>query len=525
MTRAFSPAHWTRHHWLVLALLAFGILSVVSTYTRLSETDDELFHVSCGMEWWETGVYKRQPLHPPLGRVMGASLVYLDKLLNETPPEKLAATNPAEPAAKPKPKLSPREYYMKRMVLSRLGELPYYILSCVLVYLWSRRIFGAEAGLWSLGSYVTISSVAAHGAVATTDIGYMAMLIWALMAGFDWLRQPSIRNSLLLGLSLGLMIGTKFSGLAHWPVCMALITGMMLADNHRRGKPLSPIVPAHIVHGFLIILPLFTLVLFLIYRFDFSPLHNGIKAAMRLDSKGFGVWFYGPLNHKGTWMFFPVVFFFKTSLTLMFTAALGSVLALAALRTAQGRIEQLFPVVCALAVLGMSMTSNINLGVRHVLPMYPLLAIPAGYGLFWLWQGGIARRIFVVLLVLAQVIGFATAHPEHIAYFNVLAGKEPERITLDSDYDWGQAMILLDEALQRRSIKAGYLCVRKDAVWSAQYVVSIKMQACPKAPITGWIAVGRAFRLLNPDNFAWLNEYQPVERIGKTMDLYYIAPK
>lgn len=520
--RACNPSGWTRHQWLLLALFLFATLSVVSTYTRLSETDDELFHVSCGLEWWEQGTYKRQPLHPPLGRAAGAALVYVDKLLNWNEAKQAEAKQADPAAAKAKaPRISPHDLYMKKMVLSRLGELPFYIMSCALVYVWSRGLFGPGAGLWSLASYATLSTVTAHAAVATTDISYTAMFLWATFSGIRWLQLPSARNSLWLGVSLGLMLGAKFSALAHWPLCMALITGLMLLENSRRGRtPVSPIRAAHVITGFAIILPLSAALLFAIYRFDFTPLYDGIRAAMRLDKNGFGVWFYGPLNHKGTWMFFPVVFFFKTPLTLLAGAALGGALALR-----NRRVEQFFPLVCALAVMAMSMTSNINLGVRHVLPIYPLLSIPAGYALWRLWQGGAVRRMAAAGLIGAQIAGFAAAHPEHIAYFNVLAGSEPERITLDSDYDWGQGMILLDEALQRRSIKSGFLCVRKDAVWSAQFVVGAKLQACPKAPVTGWLAVGRAFRLLNPDNFAWLNEYQPVERIGKTMDLYYIPPK
>ena len=62
---------------LLLVILLFGVVGVVSTYTRMSMTDDEGFHTDFGMEWWKEGTYTKQPLHPPLARVVDASLLYI----------------------------------------------------------------------------------------------------------------------------------------------------------------------------------------------------------------------------------------------------------------------------------------------------------------------------------------------------------------------------------------------------------------------------------------------------------------
>lgn len=499
---------WDRHRRALLLLLAFGVMAVVSGYTRLSETDDELFHVRCGMEWWREGTYATQPLHPPMARVMDSALLHAwERVFGPI------AHAPGTSGG-----------YMTRMVLTRLGSLPYYILSCVLVYVWARRLFGGSAALWSLGAYVTLSSVTAHGMLATTDIGYTAMFLWALYAFLLWLEQPGAKRSVWLGASLAFMTGTKFSCLVHWPLAALAVVMAQVTENYRQGRALSPFGFAHIRQGAMIVLPCFLFILWLIYRCDFTPLASGVRDAMRLNRNGFGVWFYGPLAHKAVWNFFPVVFFYKTPLSLLIAAAAGTALTVRGMRRRQMPVAALFPLLAAAMLLLASMTSHINLGVRHVLPLYPLLAIPAGYGLWRLWQGRLFSRLAALALLLWQVAGFCMYHPEHLAYFNVLAGEHPERITLDSDFDWGQSMILLNEALQRRDIRAAHLCVRKDAVWSAQFVVRAKMLPCPREPVSGWIAVSRAWRLLNPDYFTWLTKPDAVEKIGKTMDLYYIAP-
>lgn len=498
----------TRNRWILIALLCFGILGVISTYTRLSATDDEGFHISCGMEWWQKGTYLKQPLHPPLARVMDAAGLYIATLMS--------------PNGKPWAQESQHDAYINRLIVTRLGVLPFYIFSCALVYLWSRRLYGDDIALWSLGLYVTLSSVTAHAGLATTDMGYTAMFLWSLYQGVQWMQAPTRRNSIILGISLGIMIGTKFSGVAQWPAAMAVIFALQGVENRRQGKPFLPIDKTHITSS-LYIIPGIVLMLALIYRFSFQPLIDGINMAQRLSSRGFGVWLYGPLNHHGVWYFFPVVFFFKTPLAFHITSIFGFIRNAVEWKRGMA-VERLFPFAAGLMILLISTTSNINLGVRHVLPMYPLLAITAGYGLHWIWTHGQNRqRALAGALIVWQVVGFAFAYPEHIAYFNELAGDHPEEITLDSDFDWGQAMILLDEATKKHDVSTVFMCARKDTYWNANYVVRAKVLSCPLTQrFTGWIAVGRAWNLLNPNNFTWLRNTTAVEQVGKTMDLYYI---
>lgn len=499
----------TRQRWILAVLLMLGVIGVVSTYSRMSQTDDEGFHISCGMEWWKEGTYKRQALHPPIGRVMDAAFPYLAFVLAD---------------GKPWADMSPRDGYLYKLTLARMGTLPLYILSCVLVFIWSRNLYGYTAGLWSLSIYITLSSLTAHAGLATTDMTYTAILLWALMASIEWMKKPSPANGIFLGLSIGCMIGSKFSSLAHWPVAMLLIAAAQMYANYRRSQPWIIVSKAHIATGFTYVIPLMVLALAFIYRFDFEPLVKGIKDAHRLSTRGFGVWLYEPLHHKGVWYFFPVVFFYKTNLSLFLATIIGNARIIAELRQ-NAPIERLFPLLAATGIMLVSMNSNINLGVRHVLPLYPLLAIPAGYGLYWLWQKtALWKRSAAVLIVLWQAGSFIHAYPEHLAYFNFTAGERPERITLDSDYDWGQDMIILDEALRERGIEAVYLCARKDVYWNINILAQAKILRCPKEPVTGWIAVGRAFRLLNPDNFTWLNGYEGVQIGNSTLDLYYIPP-
>ena len=41
------------------------------------------------------------------------------------------------------------------------------------------------------------------------------------------------------------------------------------------------------------------------------------------------------------------------------------------------------------------------------------------------------------LLVAWMLLSVAIHHPNYLAYFNELAGKNPQNILVDSNYDWG----------------------------------------------------------------------------------------
>jgi len=82
--------------------------------------------------------------------------------------------------------------------------------------------------------------------------------------------------------------------------------------------------------------------------------------------------------------------------------------------------------------------SRINIGIRHILPVYVGFSILAASGLMELLH----LRLVKWGLALAGwlVVSSWTAHPDYLAYFNEIGGGHPERIVIDSDLDWGQDM-------------------------------------------------------------------------------------
>src|SRR5262249_40759238 len=228
----------------------------------------------------------------------------------------------------------------------------------------------------------------------------------------------------------------------------------------------------------------------------------------------------------GWWYFFPVALAVKVPLGILLLVGLGL---LHAIRARNWQIWA--PVVTAAAILLVCIPAGLNIGIRYILPLFPMLAITAGSGAVWLirrrgWHGPVAA----VTLMLWAVISSSLAHPDYLAYFNEIAARHPERFLVDSDLDWGQDMKLLAAELRRRRLpyfRMACLYTGDDRLLDLPSWDALD----PYQPHTGWIAVSftmqKSFGWLvqqqqnRPERgFAWLDRYQPVARIGKSILLY-----
>jgi hypothetical protein len=179
----------------------------------------------------------------------------------------------------------------------------------------------------------------------------------------------------------------------------------------------------------------------------------------------------------------------------------------------------------ALAILGSSMTSHINLGVRHVMPMYVPLCAVAGYAVARLWRPW-PRRAAAAALAIWFLANSVLAHPDYLPWMNAMAGPHPERVLVDSNLDWGQDLIRLRRELRKRDIKRfGSL------IFSCADGVALRLpdwyDIKPYERSSGWIVVSESAIQLGQaqDRYAyrWLTDGQPYQRIGKTLRLYYLG--
>jgi hypothetical protein len=249
----------------------------------------------------------------------------------------------------------------------------------------------------------------------------------------------------------------------------------------------------------------------------------------RKNQAGQKAYLLGEVRMDGWWYFFPVALAVKTPIPflLFFGVGLGVVLGMERGAT---RWRALAPAAAAGALLLVSLPSRINIGLRHVLPIYVLLAVLAGLGAVALWRwrkAGLLGPALAAALVAWQVAGGIRIHPDYLAYFNELAGRHPERILVDSDLDNGQDLRRLADTLRALGVKEVGLAYAGSAT-VAEHGLPRTRWLVPHQSDTGWIAASlwslKLGSLDRPghDDFAWLEKYQPFARVGASILLYHI---
>jgi hypothetical protein len=247
------------------------------------------------------------------------------------------------------------------------------------------------------------------------------------------------------------------------------------------------------------------------------------------DKHGHQAFLLGETSRHGWWGYFPFVLAVKTPIPFL-------LLALAGLALALWRRRMIDVALIPLALLAASMTSGINLGVRHVLPLYPFLTILAAYAVVELLphrllprgERGAKRWLRVALasiLLLWLAADSVLAHPDYLPWMNAFAGSHPERVLEDSNFDWGQDVGRLVQACRRENIHQLHTALFTSADLD-RLGLPPRIALDPAKPASGWCAISESelqpALAADPVAYWWLTEGHPYRRIGKTVRLYHI---
>lgn len=563
-----QPSRWSRARrtGTFAAITLLGVFRIVLTYGVFGHTVDEPAHIGSGMAWL-TGVGEYEYQHPPLARVVAALPLFLagfewpQPLSQRLAPGKRSAVDHQGHWV-----LNWRGDQARNLAMARAGMLAFFVAGAGIVWLWSRRLFGEIPAAVALGMYVCLPPVLGHAGLATTDMALGAMAVGALYAFVRWLEVPSVRSSLALGLLAGLAVASKFSAvlfLAAGGVAILLTAwaverpspGSIASEVVRRIRFLSVsvlvlFVTVWAVYRFAIEAPVFErptsvgetreapdrTLKTAVHRLLKTPvpaggLVRGLLEVRAHQDRGHFAFFFGEFRDRGWWYYYPVELLIKSPIPFLLLALAG---AFAPLR--RSRVERswanLAPLSCAVAILAAAMSSHINIGIRHVLPVYLLLCIVASRAANEAFRS--SRRLVSLGAVGIPVAWLAaysfSEHPDYLASFSE-AVRAPEEIVSDSDLDWGQD-------LRRLSTRVRELGIERIAIGACSTCRYPECANLPEArslvpgePVSGWVAIGewclrvwpRSQQVEKPGAFAWLEE-RSYERIGKSIRLYYLPP-
>jgi hypothetical protein len=332
----------------------------------------------------------------------------------------------------------------------------------------------------------------------------------------------------------------KFSALLFLPLCAAVMVAARVASERDGPRPAagqgSPRA-AQFRGGTVLAAWSALLLIWAAYRFSlrtgaglpvpFPEFVNGLLMVAAHNQVGTDSYLLGQVSSRGWWYFFPVVIAVKTPLAFLALVFAGGVEVVRRWRAARDW-QAAAPLLCALAILLVSMTSHINIGLRHVLPAYPLLAITAALGAGALWRSArhpTAGRAAAIVCGVWLAVASTRAHPDYLAYFNELADRHPERVLVNSDLDWGQDLLRLTDTLRARGIDRVSLAYFGSADPMRFHIAGLRCLRPDERP-DGWVAASEYLvKGVNPKrSFTWLAAHEPVTRVGASILLFHLPP-
>ncbi|MGH7790498.1 MAG: ArnT family glycosyltransferase, partial [Candidatus Binatia bacterium] len=375
----------------------------------------------------------------------------------------------------------------ERLMPARYTTIALGVLLGLVVFAWARGLWGERAGLVALVLYCFSPTVLAHTRLATTDLPIALGYVATLWCAWRLLRAPSLGRTLLVGLALGAALTIKFSALLLPPTLAALwVLWALWAPRGERRRRWAAGAAALVAIGAVAVVVIWAVYGF---RYSISPdatfrpdprwpvAESGsavalVRAAManqllpesylygllrQMWESGRQPYLNGRLHDGGVWYYFPEAFLLKSTPSLL---VLLPWLGLAALYRTRGRSFDGWCVALpALLYAAFAVSFAMNIGHRHILPLYPLLFVLLGGAAVRAAHGPRVARWALAVLLAGQVVSGLWSAPRYLSYFNLLAGGPAggRYYLSDSNLDWGQDLKRLREKMEEHGLPSVYL--------------------------------------------------------------------
>ena len=234
------------------------------------------------------------------------------------------------------------------------------------------------------------------------------------------------------------------------------------------------------------------------------------------------------------WRYFPAVIAVKTPLVTLILAIVGFFSLIFARKALPVKALIFVPLVF---FLGAAMANKINIGLRHILPVYPFIFLLAAYAGSLIGKIKPAALRISAAVVLCGFVALSAARtvaagPDHLAYFNELVGgpEQGAKLVADSNLNWGQDNKRLAEFVVENkipSIKISSEAMNADIY---DYYKLLWKDFGPNDiidPTPGFYALGIGYYMqLNNGargtKKSWFYGKKPLYRVGKTFYVFQV---
>lgn len=471
-----------------------------------SQTWNEAYHLLAGYRYLQAQDYGVNSEHPPLVKLLAALPLI---------PLQLNVPHVPQGTSKREGYTAARKFLYSNdadalLLRARLAAGILALTLALLVFEAARRMFGVGAAFLAMGLVVFEPNLLGHGALVTTDVGMTCCLFASVYAFYRYLNQPSAMKLVECGCIAGLTLAAKHSGVLVFPILALLaLTEVVFAfrseagPSGQSGKRLR----VALRHGLGLArkLAIITLIAFAVlwafYGFRFAARSAGLKMTLPLAEYISGVdapgiqdpvlsrlilglhrarllpesylygfsdvlmvseghrpaFLFGRLYPRGQWFYFPAVFIIKSTLGLLL------LLVLVPFARRFLRAEKLREVLFMLLPVGLyvatSLTSKLNVGIRHLLLVYPFLAVLVAGAACYLAKQHRRWAYAVAVLVGFHIFSSLRSSPDYLAYSNEIWGGPAGtyRVLTDSNADGGQGLIAAERYLEKENIRDCWL--------------------------------------------------------------------
>ena len=398
-------------------------------------------------------------------------------------------------------------------------------------------------------------SILAHGRLINTDLGltlflFLTVYFWTkLFKKFSWFDFG------FSGLFLGLSLASKYTAIMVIPILIILALAKIFFNKNNAkqiliyvGSFFGPLIIGFIIvwatYGFSPEVPpkpidslssninlwtnlnipdkfdsLFAKVRPIMFPADF---YKGFFLVGRHALAGHGSYLLGQTSNTGWWYYFPVAIWYKTPIPF-FIFLILAVVFWRKLR-AKNRFDEFALLAVPLIFLIISMFSKADMGIRHILSIFPFLAVLASRSINLVDFSAIkiiknnSKKLIPALgfliLILWYLYSAVASYPNYLTYFNGAAGgpKNGYKILGDSNLDWGQDIFRIKKYLDENNIQDGYILYPWNGDQALEYY-GINLKPLPwegGENLKGYAVVSTTYYQLA--DLRWLDQY-PREQI------------
>lgn len=486
---------------------------------------------------------------------------------------------------------------------ARLPIILISILLGLFLFKWGKELAGTLAGLFVLTLYAFDPNILGHNHYVTTDIGIAAFLTFAFYYILKFVKNPSWKNVCLAGFFLGLVNLTKFSSLMAYPILALVILFYPLVKKISHDKAEDSKISLRLKAFFayfgkgLVILTLSMMVVWVGYaantykmpkdvidrQINFSfpksdpnklslytnqalsainssdimrPMAEyslGVAMVFKRVAGGNGTYFLQNVSSKASPIYFPFVFLIKETIPLLALITFSifytgiQILKSSKKELVKTRFKKFLQTsvieytLLAFIILYsfLSITGNLNIGLRHLFPIIPFIYLLVTKKLFDFirtkhWTA--KHQLYIALLAISiWIMSIAVfSYPGYVSYFNEAAGgsKNGFRYVTDSNTDWGQDLGRLRD-FSNKNPQIDKIRVDYFGGGNPEYYLGDKYISWwdSKRPIEkGWYAISANAlqtsiynKEKNADNnYAWTQQYKIAGMIGNSILIYYV---